>query len=307
VTNQTGTVVEEMGYLPFGATLFKNNANGSTWESVYRFTGQEFDEESQLYNYNARLYDPIMCRFISPDPIVPHPYNPQSLNRYAYVLNNPLRYTDPSGHEYTLDEIVVSAKRIELMDFIPENAIWNENNGDMPPWVERIMIEFQMHAARAGSGGGLSQNYSDSDAEKIREVQGNTNDPQHKAADSALRLAAIQIKPKHRSHLEYFGYVYKNGFFSKLFGADEYDFTYPQPLGDGRGWPDYARNKPSLTVAVYHDHYFPNEPWNEYFSGNDLNYATEMEIGIYMVSPSGVMKYWHPNNPSVVEIIGKFP
>ncbi len=98
VTDETGTIVEEIGYLPFGATLFRNEYNGSTWESAYRFTGQEFDPEYQLYNYNARLYDPIMSRFISADTIVQEPFNPQFLNRYTYCLNNPLIYVDPSGH-----------------------------------------------------------------------------------------------------------------------------------------------------------------------------------------------------------------
>jgi len=51
-----------------------------------------------LYDYRARFYDPVLGRFIQPDPIVPEPGNPQALNRYAYVYNNPLRYTDPSGH-----------------------------------------------------------------------------------------------------------------------------------------------------------------------------------------------------------------
>jgi len=48
--------------------------------------------------YNARYYDSALGRFIQADTIVPSPANPQSLNRYAYVLNNPLRYTDPTGH-----------------------------------------------------------------------------------------------------------------------------------------------------------------------------------------------------------------
>ena len=58
------------------------------------------DAEYGLYNYGARLYDPIIGRFISPDTIVPQPYNPQSLNRYTYCLNNPLIYVDPSGYSY---------------------------------------------------------------------------------------------------------------------------------------------------------------------------------------------------------------
>ncbi len=67
-------------------------------------TDQEFDAESGLYNYDARMYDPVIGRFISPDNVIPDQYNPQSLNRYSYCLNNPLIYTDPTGHFYDLDE-----------------------------------------------------------------------------------------------------------------------------------------------------------------------------------------------------------
>lgn len=51
-----------------------------------------------LYNYGARFYDPEVGRFITPDSIAPDYKNPQSLNRYAYVQNNPLKYIDPTGH-----------------------------------------------------------------------------------------------------------------------------------------------------------------------------------------------------------------
>ena len=51
-----------------------------------------------LYDYQARFYDPALGRFLQPDLLVPEPGNPQTLNRYAYVYNNPLRYTDPSRH-----------------------------------------------------------------------------------------------------------------------------------------------------------------------------------------------------------------
>ncbi len=61
------------------------------------FTGQRLDDTG-LYYYNARYYDPGIGRFISADTIVPNPMNPQSLNRYTYCLNNPLKYVDPSGH-----------------------------------------------------------------------------------------------------------------------------------------------------------------------------------------------------------------
>ncbi len=47
---------------------------------------------------NARLYDPILHRFLSPDNIIQDPFNTQDYNRYAYVLNNPLKYNDPTGN-----------------------------------------------------------------------------------------------------------------------------------------------------------------------------------------------------------------
>jgi len=64
-----------------------------------RYTGQVLDDATGLYYYNARYYDPVLGRFTQPDDIIPDIFNPQSYNRYSYVLNNPLRYTDPSGHD----------------------------------------------------------------------------------------------------------------------------------------------------------------------------------------------------------------
>ena len=52
-----------------------------------------------LYDYNARYYDPYLNRFVSADTIVPDSADPQALNRYSYVNNNPVRYVDPTGHD----------------------------------------------------------------------------------------------------------------------------------------------------------------------------------------------------------------
>ena len=61
-----------------------------------QFTGHQL--EGSLYYMQARFYDPVVGRFLAPDSIVPDPKNPQALNRYSYVLGNPLRYTDPTGN-----------------------------------------------------------------------------------------------------------------------------------------------------------------------------------------------------------------
>ena len=81
-------------YYPWGTV---RSGSGNALPTGYTFTGQ-LDTGVGLMYYGARLYDAALARFIQPDTIVPEPGNPQALNRYSYVLNNPLRYTDPTGH-----------------------------------------------------------------------------------------------------------------------------------------------------------------------------------------------------------------
>jgi RHS repeat-associated protein len=60
---------------------------------------RRFDDETGLfYFYQSRYYDPELGRFTQPDTIVPDPDDPQALNRYTYVNNNPLNLVDPTGH-----------------------------------------------------------------------------------------------------------------------------------------------------------------------------------------------------------------
>lgn len=75
-----------------GATVFThNNLLGRG------YTGHEHFFEVGLIHMNGRMYDANMSRFLSPDNFIQDPYNTQNFNRYGYVLNNPLLYTDPSG------------------------------------------------------------------------------------------------------------------------------------------------------------------------------------------------------------------
>ena len=61
------------------------------------YTMHEHLDEFGLINMNSRLYSPYLSRFLAPDPYIQEPTNSQNFNRYSYCLNNPLKYTDPSG------------------------------------------------------------------------------------------------------------------------------------------------------------------------------------------------------------------
>ena len=68
------------------------------------YTGHQHLDRFGLINMNGRVYDPALARFLSPDPFIANPSNSQNYNRYSYCLNNPLKYTDPSGyHQKPLD------------------------------------------------------------------------------------------------------------------------------------------------------------------------------------------------------------
>ena len=87
---------ETTEYMPFSSMRDHTGAD----LTAYKYTDQELDTETGLYNYKARFYDPVIGRFISADIVIPDLYNPQSLNRYSYCINNPLIYVDPNGQNY---------------------------------------------------------------------------------------------------------------------------------------------------------------------------------------------------------------
>src|SRR5579883_1305293 len=92
--------------LPFGDALQWNTSYGIS-QSAINFTGKERDAESGLDNFGERYFTSSMGRFMRPDPSNVNPdivdtENPQALNMYSYVLNNPLNAVDPDGLDYYL-------------------------------------------------------------------------------------------------------------------------------------------------------------------------------------------------------------
>ena len=101
VSNEEGHLVQVLSYDAWGK---RRNSDGSTTEEETEneydrgFTGHEHIDWFSLINMNGRIYDPVIGRFISPDPFIQDETDLQNLNRYSYVLNNPLSYNDPSGY-----------------------------------------------------------------------------------------------------------------------------------------------------------------------------------------------------------------
>ena len=117
-----GTWVQELSYDAWG-----NRRDVDTWDVFTTlptgillargFTGHEHIDLFDLINMDGRVYDPVLGRFLSPDPMIQNPENLQSLNRYSYCLNNPLSLTDPSGYSWLSDNwrmVVASAVAITV-------------------------------------------------------------------------------------------------------------------------------------------------------------------------------------------------
>jgi len=121
---------ERVAYLPYGGLRL---GEASTLPTDYGFTGQRLEAGLGLMHYGARFYSPRLGRFVSADSIVPEPGEPQALNRYAYVLNNPLKYIDPSGH-YEFEEDPRKAHfRIPSLPPQPSGTTWDTG---LPFWIE---------------------------------------------------------------------------------------------------------------------------------------------------------------------------
>ena len=93
ITNLDGEVVQHIEYVPFGEVFIEER--NSIWNTPYLFNAKEFDEETGLYNYGARYYDPRLSLWISTDKsaIIAPGYSP-----YTFCKNNPNIMVDPNGN-----------------------------------------------------------------------------------------------------------------------------------------------------------------------------------------------------------------
>lgn len=114
IVTTSGTSVATYSYDPWGRmrdpqTLTPYASSSQPTLLLGRgYCGHEHLSNYGLINMNARLYDPVLGRFLSPDPFVQAPDFSQNFNRYAYALNNPLKYTDESGEFIGIDSFIIN-------------------------------------------------------------------------------------------------------------------------------------------------------------------------------------------------------
>jgi RHS repeat-associated protein len=110
-SDQTGAITQRFRFDPWGSRECVNPSAGTAQPCTSGgatnngseergFTGHEMLDEIGLIHMNGRLYDPEIGRFLQADPIIQEPLNGQNYNRYGYVQNNPLSYTDPTGFSW---------------------------------------------------------------------------------------------------------------------------------------------------------------------------------------------------------------
>jgi RHS repeat-associated protein len=133
-SDSSGGNVSKISYLAYGQT---RGTSGPALPTDKKFTGQRLDSDG-LYYYGARYYDPSIGRFISADTIVPNPANPQSLNRYSYCINNPLKYIDPTGMRFSSYYSWSIYSNYDPVEDAYQQVI---NDSNVSTWIKDYMIE----------------------------------------------------------------------------------------------------------------------------------------------------------------------
>jgi len=143
VTDAAGQKVSETSYQPFGAVFSGGNDR-------FLFTGKELDA-SGLYYYGARYYNPYIAHFTQADTVLQDIYDPQLLNRYSYVRNNPYKYVDPTGNYISPLDLLDYASTIDSVINMVKNPSW-ENAGWLAADIVSSAVPFLGGFTTAGKG-----------------------------------------------------------------------------------------------------------------------------------------------------------
>jgi RHS repeat-associated protein len=150
ITDETGANYYRRRYMPYGARHLESGVDTGL---RYGFTGRE--EDGNFIYLGVRQYDPSIARMTQPDTIVPDGLNPQSLNRYTYAYNNPIRYVDPTGFQGEPADQEIQEWLSEMID-----QQWRESRDEYEIREGEVTAEYITERDSSG-------NYNDAWAEAV--------------------------------------------------------------------------------------------------------------------------------------------
>lgn len=175
VVDSNGDLLQEVGYDAWGRLCNPKTKEIYSISNAPKlllgrgYTGHEHIPFLGLINMNARLYDPVLGRMLSPDPYVQDTESTQNFNRYSYALNNPMKFSDPDGEFLWL---IVSAitdlfKNIfrhgfdfDSYDFTKTKNAWKLDMGMFKGSFKQILNKFTWNAVNSGIGNTIAQGYN---------------------------------------------------------------------------------------------------------------------------------------------------
>ncbi len=148
ITDDTGTLITQQRYLPFGA---ERTDVGTIAQTDFGFTSQRDLDEGMggLMDYRARFYSPYLNRFLQPDSLIPDQTNPQAWNRFSYVVNRPINLNDPTGHCFS-GAVIDTIACISV--FVGAFFIFNGTSDSYQPNLSAGELESRQASVNLGVG-----------------------------------------------------------------------------------------------------------------------------------------------------------
>jgi RHS repeat-associated protein len=131
LTNESGGIVEETFYEPFGGIVSGGNV------SHFYYEGKDWDSIINEYDFNFRKYNPELLIFTKPDSGISDVYDPQALNRYSFERNNPYKYVDPNGKSVIPASNPFDINNLRLRIAYDKNFIPEISNNLQEAWEDK--------------------------------------------------------------------------------------------------------------------------------------------------------------------------
>ena len=278
ITDASGDVKQKSAFDAWGRRTIDASVSDPTLVFDRGYTGHEHLDEFGLINMNARLYDPLLGRMLSPDPYVQNPFLGQNYNRYAYCMNNPLSYIDPSGEWWWIPVVLV----ITYVANAKNNTPQDKDAGNPANWAWNPRDWF-------GDGGsGVIVNVNVNTGGGVT-VSGGIGDPQGTipvVGYNTQKGVGVGISNNGSSNLYYPGYNY-NAPEQKVNQA----INNARQIYKGTGWEFYAGGGANVASEVFYSRDFGtwmgkngkfyDQSWggNQY-TGGKYKFSKNMSDGI---------------------------